>query len=77
MLVHQDMIVDEVMRKWPWTIRIFIQFGMKCVGCPFGTFHSVDHACDEHGIEKVAFLAVLDETIQDKLFSRSSLQPAE
>lgn len=77
MFVHQDMIVDEVMRKWPWTIRVFIQFGMKCVGCPFGPFHSIDHACDEHGIKRAAFMAALDEAIQDELVSRSNPLPAE
>jgi hybrid cluster-associated redox disulfide protein len=27
---------------------VFLDFRMRCVGCPIATFHSVDEACDEH-----------------------------
>jgi hybrid cluster-associated redox disulfide protein len=43
-----DMTVDEVMRRWPATIRVFLDFNMGCVGCPIAAFHSVDDACREH-----------------------------
>ena len=67
MHLPSDMLVDEVMRRWPWTIRTFVQWDMKCVGCPFGVFHSIDHACDEHGTDREAFLAALHEAIAERL----------
>jgi hybrid cluster-associated redox disulfide protein len=54
-----ELIVDEVMRRWPSTIRIFLEFNMGCVGCPIATFHSVDEACSEHGISLETFLGRL------------------
>ena len=51
--------VDEVMRRWPTTIRDFPDFRMGCVGCPVASFHSVDEACAENGVDGVAFLAKL------------------
>ena len=51
-----EMTVDTVMRRWPSTIRVFVDFGMRCVGCPIATFHSVDEACSEHGIDLGKFL---------------------
>ena len=54
-----DLMVDEVMRRWPSTIRVFLDFRMRCVGCPIATFHSVDEACDEHSGDAVAFLSKL------------------
>ena len=36
-----EMTVDEVMRRWPATIRVFLDFRMGCVGCPIGGFHTV------------------------------------
>ena len=36
-----EQTVDDVMRRWPSTIRVFIDFGMHCVGCPIATFHTV------------------------------------
>jgi len=56
-----DMTVDNVMRRWPLTIRVFVDFGMHCVGCPIATFHSVDEACREHRIDLERFLGRLRE----------------
>jgi hybrid cluster-associated redox disulfide protein len=54
-----DITVDEVMRRWPKTIRVFLGFRMHCVGCPIAGFHTVADACREHRAEPVLFLAAL------------------
>ena len=51
--------VDDVMRAMPQTIRVFLEHRMGCVGCPIATFHSVDDACREHGIDRDAFIKAL------------------
>jgi hybrid cluster-associated redox disulfide protein len=75
MFIRPDMLVDDVMRRWPWTIRTFIQWGMKCVGCPFGTFHSIEHACEEHKTDRAAFLEALDDAVQSGPANRSRHLP--
>jgi hybrid cluster-associated redox disulfide protein len=52
-------LVDDVMRLNPQTIRAFLEFGMHCVGCPIATFHTVDDACREHGVDRDAFFKAL------------------
>jgi hybrid cluster-associated redox disulfide protein len=59
MSVAFDSIVDDVMRRWPATIRVFLDHKMLCVGCPIGCFHTVEDACREHGIDRIRFLAAL------------------
>src|SRR5262245_4656185 len=59
-----ELTVDEVMRRWPSTIRIFLDFGMHCVGCPIATFHTVDDACIEHRIDVDRFLRRLQAAAQ-------------
>ena len=54
-----DLPVDTVMRSWPGTTRAFLDFGVKCVGCPIGSFHSVEEACGEHKVDLGRFLAAL------------------
>jgi hybrid cluster-associated redox disulfide protein len=54
-----DMTVDQVMNRWPASIRVFMDFRMGCVGCPIATFHSIDEASREHDIDGGAFLAEL------------------
>lgn len=51
--------VDDIMRHWPQTIRVFIDFRMNCVGCPIGSFHGVEDSCREHGVDRDAFTAAL------------------
>lgn len=45
-----DLCVSEIMARWPTTIGVFIDYGMHCVGCPIGVFHTLADAADEHGI---------------------------
>jgi hybrid cluster-associated redox disulfide protein len=51
-----EMTVDEVMRRWPSTIHIFLDFRMRCIGCPLAAFHSIDEACEEHDVDVDVFL---------------------
>jgi hybrid cluster-associated redox disulfide protein len=56
--------VDEVMRCWPATIRVFLDFRMNCVGCPIAGFHTVQDACREHGAAPTDFLGALREAAE-------------
>ena len=59
-----DMTVDQVMNRWPASIRVFMDFRMGCVGCPIATFHSVDEASREHKIDPGALLLSLCVAVQ-------------
>lgn len=58
-----DMTVDQVMKRWPASIRVFMDYRMSCVGCPIATFHSVEEASLEHGIDAGAFLDAIQRVI--------------
>lgn len=49
--IDPNMSVDEIMRRWPATIRVFIRHRMLCIGCPIGIFHTVNDACEAHGLQ--------------------------
>jgi hybrid cluster-associated redox disulfide protein len=59
MFIRLDDLVDEVMSRSPQTIKVFLEFKMRCVGCPIGCFHTVDDACREHGVDRETFLRAL------------------
>ncbi|WP_342713334.1 DUF1858 domain-containing protein [Bradyrhizobium sp. B124] len=50
------MSVDDVVHRWPLTIRVFLDFRMRCVGCPIASFHSIAEACAEHSVDAEVFL---------------------
>ena len=56
-----EMTVDEVMRRWPSTIRVFLDFWMRCVDCPIAAFHSVDEACEEHDVDVMFLRKILEK----------------
>lgn len=59
MSINFDTPVDDVMNAYPATIRTFLDFEFGCVGCPIATFHTVDDACSEHGVDREIFLEAL------------------
>lgn len=52
---NDDMTMDEIMRRWPATIRVVLRHHLLCVGCPIATFHTVDDAIREHGLDGETF----------------------
>jgi hybrid cluster-associated redox disulfide protein len=59
------LLVDDVMRRWPRTIRVFLDFRFQCVGCPIGCFHTVEDACREHHTDLDEFLAALNAVVEE------------
>ena len=47
----QDMIVGELMDRWPHTISVFMRRRMACPGCLMAPFMTVAEAAAEHGID--------------------------
>ena len=62
--IGRDMVVDEIMRKWPATVAVMLSYRMLCVGCPIGTFHTVAEACREHRIDETRFILDLDSAVR-------------
>ncbi len=59
---HEDLSMEEIMREWPEAIRVVLDHGLFCVGCPIASFHTPDDAIREHGIDGEAFLSALRAT---------------
>ncbi|UDL90637.1 DUF1858 domain-containing protein [Mesorhizobium sp. PAMC28654] len=62
--IGPDMVVDEIMRKWPATVAVVLSYRMLCVGCPIGTFHTVAEACREHRIDETLFILDLESAVR-------------
>ena len=53
---HDDMTMDAIMRQWPDTIRVLIDHGLLCVGCPIAPFHLVTDAARAHHLDEAMLL---------------------
>lgn len=58
--IDPNQSVDDVMRRWPATIAVFIRHRMSCVGCPFGMFHSVAESSAQYKIPPAQLLHELN-----------------
>ena len=66
MTVTKDMSIGQVLRAGQGTARIFMEFGMHCLGCPHATSESVEMACMAHGTDADALIAKLNEYLESK-----------
>ena len=63
-----DLTLDEIMRRWPQTLNVFLDWRLHCIGCPIAGFHRLSNAAREHGYAladlRVAIeLAIAESTI--------------
>lgn len=59
-MITKELAVGEVMRRWPATIRVFLDFRLHCVGCPIACLHTVTDASNEHRSDLEALLRALN-----------------
>ena len=62
--LDEDMTMDEIMREWPATIRVVLDHGMLCVGCPIASFHTVEEAVKEHSLDGDRFRFAMETAIR-------------
>ena len=58
--------LNEIMRIWPRTIRVFIDWHLHCVGCPIVDFHHLADSADEHGCDHAALRVAILQAIEQE-----------
>jgi hybrid cluster-associated redox disulfide protein len=57
--ITADLVVDDIIDRWPATARVFIHRRMHCIGCAVARFESVADACRIYGQPLADVLAEL------------------
>ena len=66
MEINKDMTIGEVLRHNRGTARIFMEFGMHCLGCPHATSESQEDACATHGANVDELVHQLNELVSEQ-----------
>ena len=66
-----DMIIGDVIRAFPQTVRVFAQMGIHCIGCYIANFESIEEGVGRHGIDPELVIKKLNEIINKKDVRRS------
>jgi hybrid cluster-associated redox disulfide protein len=66
MTVTKQMSIGQVLNMDRGTARIFMEFGMHCLGCPHATAESIADACAAHGTDADKLVEKLNAFFAEK-----------
>lgn len=66
MTVDKNMTLGQVLSTDRGTARIFMEFGMHCLGCPHATAETIEEACLAHGANCDELVHQLNEYFSEK-----------
>lgn len=61
--ITAEMGIDEVVTKYPQTIKVLFRHGMQCTGCYISGFHSIAESAKQWGVELETLLNDLNHAI--------------
>lgn len=64
MLIHKDMKIEDVLRKYPQTVPVFQRFGIDCAECELSRYENLEHGARVHRIDLETLLAGLNESVK-------------
>ncbi len=62
-LLTTDLIVAEVLARWPQTISVFFGHHMICVGCAMSRFETLGEVAAVYGLDLNALLRELRQSV--------------
>ncbi len=62
-VITKEMIIKDVVEKYPQTLHVFGQFNMGCLGCSGALFETVEQGASAHGIDVESMIKALNEVI--------------
>jgi len=55
-VITKDMIIRDVVNKFPKTVPVFMAHGLHCVGCHVANFETIEQGAAGHGIHDLSGL---------------------
>ncbi len=62
-MIHKEMKIEEVLRRFPQTIPVFRRFGIDCDQCQLSEYENLEHGAKVHGIDLKVLLAELNDAL--------------
>jgi hybrid cluster-associated redox disulfide protein len=63
-MIHKDMKIDDVLRKYPQTVAVFQRFGIDCADCQLSQYENLEHGAKVHKINLELLLKGLNESLK-------------
>lgn len=59
--VTKDMIISDVLNKYPDVAVVMLEHGLHCVGCHANVFDTIEAGCAVHGLDAASVDKLVDE----------------
>jgi len=59
--ITKEMKISEVIKKYPETAFVFLEYGLGCVGCPMAAPETIEEAANLHQVDLDKFLEDLNK----------------
>ncbi|HAQ38138.1 MAG TPA: DUF1858 domain-containing protein [Saprospirales bacterium] len=66
MFIKKDISVEEMVEKYPFTVRLLAEKGIRCIACGEPIWGTLEEACLEKGFGQEKIEAIVGE-INDKI----------
>jgi len=62
-MITKEMIIGDIIRRYPQTLYIFERYGLNCFDCQIVDLESLDHSAQVHKADVEALLKDLNRSI--------------
>ena len=62
-MITRDMLIGEIVRLYPQTLKVFEKYGLECFECQIADFEALEHGANVHKLDVDALLEELNRTI--------------
>lgn len=66
-MISRNMIIKDIVEKYPQTLPVFGQFNMGCLGCSGALFETLEQGAVAHGIDVDAMEKALNDIIKKNM----------
>jgi hybrid cluster-associated redox disulfide protein len=64
MKITKNMLIGEVISKYPKTIEVFLKQGLGCIGCGMAQLETIEQGAKAHGIDIKKLVDELNKVIK-------------
>jgi hybrid cluster-associated redox disulfide protein len=51
MVIKKNMNMGHVVKNYPETVQVMLNYGIECIGCHIATWETLEQAAEDHGID--------------------------
>jgi len=63
--VLQNLTIKELLDQYPQLLKVFMDLGLLCPGCPTEAFHTMEDTAKEYGYDLDALIQHIHKTIKN------------